>query len=430
MDIFLTNELAITLVIFFLIILSAFFSSSETALTCLSKAKIHKLMQKGDKKANYVNKLRENKEYLLSAILIGNNLVNTLASALTTQLLLNIFGQTGVLYATVIMTICLVIFAEILPKTFAIYNAEKISLLFSPILRIIVKILTPISYVIQKIVSYLLNLLGIKKKSQQNDLITAIEELRGSIELHYKEGGVVKHDKDMLDSILDLEETEVANIMTHRKNMFMVNASDTNEKILENISKSPYSRIPLWEGEKDNIIGVLHVKDVFKTTIYSTKNIKEINFLKIATEPWFIPETTTLREQLFAFKEKRHHFAIVVDEYGSVMGVITLEDILEEIVGDIKDEHDKGAVQNFKKLKENNYIVSGDTNVRDINRDLDLDLPEDDASTIAGILISKCEKIPERGEKFNFYGFEFEVIERYKNQVTKIKLVKLKKTEV
>jgi Mg2+/Co2+ transporter CorB len=430
MEFLLTNQLGIILIIFLLIILSAFFSSSETALTCLSKAKIHKLMQKGDKKAIYVNKLREDKESLLSTILIGNNLVNTLASALTTQLFLNLFGQTGVLYATIIMTICLVIFAEILPKTLALYNAEKISLFFSPILRVIVKLFTPLSYIVQKTVSLLLKLIGVKKKSKKNDLITAIEELRGSIELHYKEGGVVKHDKDMLDSILDLEETEVSNIMTHRKNMIMVNASDSNEQILEHISKSPYSRIPMWKGEKDNIVGVLHVKDVLKTTIYSTKNINDIDFLKIATDPWFIPESTTLREQLFAFKEKRHHFAIVVDEYGSVMGVITLEDILEEIVGDIKDEHDKGAIQNFKKLKENNYIVSGDINVRDINRDLDLELPEDDASTIAGLLISKCEKIPERGEKFNFFGFEFEVLERYKNQLTKIKLAKLKKTDI
>ena len=422
-------ELLAIFSIFLLIILSGFFSSSETALTALSRAKIHKLMQKGNRRARFVNRLRENKENLLSTILIGNNLVNTMASALTTKVFLDYFGESGVIYATIVMTICLVIFAEILPKTYALYNAEKVSLFVSYPLRVLVKLFRPISFIIQKIVDLLLRTIGINKKSKENDLISAIEELRGTIELHHKEGGVLKQDKDMLDSILDLAETEVSSIMTHRKNMFTVNANDTSTKILENISKAPYTRIPLWKGEKDNIVGILHAKDVLKTTIYSTKEIKEIDFLKIASQPWFIPETTTLREQLFAFKTRRSHFAIVVDEYGSVMGIITLEDILEEIVGDIKDEHDKGALQTFKKVNDDTYIVDGDTPVRDINRDLDLELPEEDASTIAGLLINSCERIPERNEKFEFFGFEFTVVERYKNQITKLKMVKLEGIE-
>ncbi|MFZ8864839.1 MAG: HlyC/CorC family transporter [Rickettsiales bacterium] len=420
-------ELLMIITIFILIILSAFFSSSETALTALSRAKIHKLVQKGNKKALYVHQLREKKENLLSTILIGNNLVNTLGSALATMIFINYFGQAGVIYATIIMTICLVIFAEILPKTYALFNAEKVSLFASSILRFVVKIFRPISIIIEYIVSFLLKMIGINQKSKEHDLISAIEELRGTIELHHKEGGVLKQDKDMLDSILDLAETEVSTVMTHRKNMFTVNASDTSNKILENISKAPYTRIPLWREEKDNIVGILHAKDVLKTTIYSTKKIKEIDFLKIAAKPWFIPETTTLREQLLAFKTRRNHFAIVVDEYGSVMGIITLEDILEEIVGDIKDEHDKGSVKTYKKIHEDTYIIDGDTTIRDINRDLDLELPEDDASTIAGLLIKACEKIPERGERFEFFNFEFTVLERYKNQITKLKLVTIAK---
>lgn len=420
-------ELIMILIIFLLIILSAFFSSSETALTALSRAKIHKLVQKGNKRALYVHQLREKKENLLSTILIGNNLVNTMGSALATMIFINYFGQKGVIYATIVMTICLVIFAEILPKTYALFNAEKVSLFASVILRLLVKLFRPISLIIEFIVNLLLDLMGINKKSKEHDLISAIEELRGTIELHHKEGGVLKQDKDMLDSILDLAETEVSSVMTHRKNMFTVNASDASNNILENISKAPYTRIPLWREEKDNIVGILHAKDVLKTTIYSTRKIKEIDFLKIASKPWFIPETTTLREQLLAFKTRRNHFAIVVDEYGSVMGVVTLEDILEEIVGDIKDEHDKGSEKTYKKIQDNTYIIDGDTTIRDINRDLDLDLPEEDVSTIAGLLIKSCERIPDRGEKFEFFDFEFTVVERYKNQITKLKLVRIEK---
>lgn len=418
-------EALLIIIILLLVLLSAFFSGSETAVTALSKAKIHKLIQKGHKRASYISKLREDKDRLISTILIGNNLVNILASALATKLFLDLYGSSGIFIATTVMTVLVVIFAEILPKTYALYNAETVALSVSLLLRILIKILFPFTLIAKHCVSICLKIFRIDKKSNGNNLITAIEELRGTIELHHIEGGVLKQDKDMLDSILDLAETEVLAVMTHRKNLFTVNAKEDSNKILETISKSPYTRIPLWKDKKDNIIGVLHAKDVLKTTIYSTKNINSLDFSKIATEPWFIPETTTLREQLFAFKKERNHFAIVVDEYGTVMGIVTLEDILEEIVGDIKDEHDKGSIQYYKKVAEKSYIIEGAAAVRDVNRDLDLDLPEENASTLAGLLISACEKIPNRDEKFEFFNFKFKVIEKHKNQITKLKLTKL-----
>lgn len=422
-------ETLLIITIFLLVLMSAFFSGSETAVTVLSKAKIHKLIQKGHKKALYINKLRKDKDRLISSILIGNNLVNIAASALATKLFLDLYGSNGIFIATTIMTIIVVIFAEVLPKTYAIYNAESVALSVSLLLRILIKILYPFTLITKYCVLIFLKLFRINKKSKENNLITAIEELRGTIELHHIEGGVLKQDRDMLDSILDLAETEVSAVMTHRKSMFTVNAREPSNKILETISKSPYTRIPLWQDQKDNIIGVLHAKDVLKTTIYSTKDINSLNFSKIATKPWFIPETTTLREQLFAFKKERNHFAIVVDEYGTVMGIITLEDILEEIVGDIKDEHDKGSIQYFKKVADNAYLIEGAAAVRDINRDLDLDLPEENASTLAGLLINACERIPHRDEKFTFFGFKFKVVEKHKNQITKLKLTKLDNPE-
>lgn len=410
-------------IVFFLIILSAYFSSSETALTTASKAKLHKLKKSGNKRAKIVNSLRADKNSLISTILIGNNLVNILASAIATKLFLEIFGDNAILYATAIMTVIVVIFAEVIPKTYALHHSEKISLAVAPIMRIVVFLLKPFV----KITHFFSNAFLPKKKEihRKKDLISAIEELRAIIELHHQDGSVDKADRDMLDSVLDLSETEVVSIMTHRKNMFMVNADEDNKTIIENILKSPYTRIPVWQGSKDNIIGILHVKDILKAETYSTKDITEIDFLKLATKPWFIPETTSLRDQLLAFRIQRNHFAVVVDEYGSVMGIVTLEDILEEIVGDIKDEHDKGGLSNFRQVSENSYLADGAAAIRDFNREYDLDLPEDDASTLAGLLIYHAEKIPDRNESFDFLGFKFTALEKHKNQITKLKITKM-----
>jgi Mg2+/Co2+ transporter CorB len=421
----LSPEILLLIAIFILIILSAFFSGSETALTVISKAKIHKLMQKGYKKAHYINKLRLSKDHLISNILVGNNLVNILASALATKLCLDYFGDNGVIYATIIMTFIVVLFAEIIPKTYALYNTDKTSLFVAPILNILFKIINPIASIIRFFASLFLSKSTTEDESEnKSNLISAIDELRGNIEVQHKEGSILKHDRDMLDSILDLSIAEVSQVMTHRKSMLTINLDDSNEKIIETISKSTFTRIPLWKDKKDNIVGILHAKDVLKTTTYSTKKTKEIDFLKVSTKPWFIPENTTLREQLFAFKKERAHFAIVVDEYGSVEGIVTLEDILEEIVGDIKDEHDKGTTENYTKIDDNTYLVSGTVTVRDINRDLDLEFPEDDASTVAGLLINACEKIPEREEEFTLHNFKFKVLEKRKNQITKLQLTK------
>ena len=319
------------------------------------------------------------------------------------------------------MTTLVIIFAEILPKTYAFYNAEKVSLFAAPLLIVFMRLFKPLTWMIRK----LIGLFGFTIKSNKTSIISAVEELRSTIALHHKEGAVIKQDRDMLDSILALAHTDVESIMIHRKNMLMIDVDLPNKDIVEQVLKSPYSRIPIWQGNKDNIVGMLHSKDVLKAAFYSTKKIDEINILKIASKPWFIPETTSLKDQLLSFRKKRTHFAIVVNEYGTVMGIITLEDILEEIVGEIKDEHDKGGTDVIiKKFKDNSYLIDGETPIRDINRELNWNLPDEESSTIAGLVINQAEKIPDRGEKFTFDNISFEVIEKHRHQITRLKIKK------
>ena len=412
------------ILIIILVILSAFFSSSETALTALSRAKIHKLKLRGVRQAKYVEKLRQRKDHLISSILIGNNLVNIAASAITTKLLIEIFGSHAVIYTTLIMTFIIVIFAEVLPKTYAIYNSEKLALKFALILTLFVKIISPITILVNKLVAGFSWLFRINIKAN-NSGVSSMEELKGTIDLFHKEGYVARQDKDMLESVIELSETDVSLIMTHRKNILMINASDNIKKICEVVLKSPYTRIPVWETNRDNIIGILHSKDLLKHTLYSTKSIDDLDIKKIISKPWFVPETSSVRDQLLAFKQKRNHFAMVVDEYGSLQGIVTLEDVLEEIVGDIHDEHDKGSNKFYKKINNNSFLIKGSATIRDLNRELELNLPEGESSTIAGLLITQAEKIPDRGEVFEFFNIRFKVEEKYKQQIKKIKIVKL-----
>lgn len=404
------------LFVFILIVFSAFFSGSETGLTAVSKAKIHKLKISGDKRAAMVHKLRKNKDSLIGTILLGNNAVNILASALATSFAIKIYGQQGVVYVTIVMTLLVLIFAEVLPKTYAFYNAEKIALKVAPTLTIFVKIFSPFTNAIQKIVDALMVIMGVTKKS---DEALSIEELKGAIDLHHHEGGVVKRDRYMLRSILDLAEMEVKDVMVHRKNIISLDIDQPTEEIVTNILDNQYSRIPLWQEKPDNIVGVLHVKALLKSLRLFDGEIAELNIMEIAAKPWFVPETNSLSNQLFQFREKRNHISIVVDEYGALVGLVTLEDVLEEIVGHIEDEHDD-VVKGIKKLKNGSYRMNGDVTIRDINRQLDWNLPDENATTIAGLVIHEAESIPDEKAVFTFYNFEFIVEKKKDNQITSL----------
>ncbi|MEC9367782.1 MAG: HlyC/CorC family transporter [Pseudomonadota bacterium] len=403
-----------------LLILSAFFSGSETALTAASRARLHALEQDGSKRAKTVNVLIAARERLLGALLLGNNLVNILASALTTGLFLSIFGEAGVVYATLAMTALVLVFGEILPKTYAITNPDRAALFVAPAVRIIVALFAPITAAIQVLVRFILNMFG-PKVSEDTAVLSAHEEIRGAIELHHQEGGVVKHDRDMLGGVLDLGDLEVADVMVHRTDMNTINAADPPEKIVDQVLESPHTRLPLWRDQPENIVGILHAKTLFKALREQGGDPAKLDIQSACSPPWFVPDTTGLKAQLNAFLRRKSHFALVVDEYGEVQGLVTLEDILEEIVGEIADEHDIIA-QGIRPQSDGTVQVDGSVPIRDLNRVMDWNLPDEEATTIAGLVIHQAQTIPRPGQAFTFEEFRFEVLRREKNRITALKI--------
>ena len=404
-----------------LLFFSGFFSGSETALTAASRARVHRMAVDGSKHAIRVRRLLEEPEQLIGGILLGNNLVNITASALATSLFIKLFGDTGVVYATLAMTTMVVIFAEVLPKTYAISNPDRMALAVSPVIAVMVRIFAPIVSAVQVVVRATLHLFGIDIAAQ-TAVLSAREEIRGVVDLHASEGGIVKSHRDMLGGILELEDVRLEDVMIHRRAMAMIDASLSPGEIVDEVVASPHTRLPLWQDNTDNIVGVLHAKDVLRALKASGGNADRLDIAEIMTEPWFVPETTTLREQLNAFLERSSHFALVVDEYGTLMGLITLEDILEEIVGEISDEYDVTAL-GITVEEDGAVMVDGTVPIRDLNRHFDWSLPDEEATTIAGLVIDVAETIPGPGESFNLKGFRFEVIRRLRNQITAVRII-------
>lgn len=408
-----------------LLLMSAFFSGSETALTAASRARIHALEKDGNRRAALVNKLTEARERLISAILLGNNLVNILASALATSIALTVFGQAGVAYATIIMTALVVIFAEVLPKTYAINNPDQAALNVAPILRPIVAAFAPLAAAVQYLVRGMLRLIGVRIGAGSS-LLSPHDEIRGAIDLHHLEGVVVKYDRDMLGGILDLRDLEVNDVMIHRTKMQTVNADDPPRQIVDEVLKSPYTRLPLWREQPDNIVGILHAKDLLRALNAAGWRLDKLDVLELSAPSWFVPDTTSLQDQLNEFLKRKSHFALVVDEYGEVMGLVTLEDILEEIVGQIADEHDID-VPGVRPQPDGTVNVDGSVPIRDLNRHMDWSLPDDEATTIAGLVIHEAQTIPEPGQAFTFYGYRLEVLRRQRNKITALRIKSLDK---
>lgn len=405
--------------IFFLLALSGFFSGSETALTAASRARMFSLEKEGNKNAALVNKLRDKKAKMIGALLLGNNLVNILASAIATAVLIKLVGETGVVYATLVMTILVLIFAEVLPKTYALIHTDTMAMAIAPIVRVIVIVFSPFSETVIKIVYLVLQLFGVDPHKIHD---TSEEELRGAIELHEGTDYEIPEQRAMLRSILDLAEVEVGEIMTHRKNVVTLDANVPINDFIDKVLDSPYTRIPVWKENADNIVGVIHAKLFMRELRKMSGAHDAMDVEKIASEPWFIPDTTTLFDQLQAFRTRKEHFAIVVDEYGGLMGVVTLEDILEEIVGEIDDEHDI-PVPGVKPQPNGSYLIEGTVPIRDLNREFDWNLPDDeDYSTLAGLILYESKTIPQIGQIFNFHGFRFKITKRLRNQVTEIRV--------
>ncbi len=417
-----TVELLIAIAaIVVLLLISAFFSGSETALTGASLPRLHQHARRGSRRAKTVIELYARKDRLIGAILLGNNLVNITASALATYVLLLLFGDAGVIYATMGMTLLIVIFAEVLPKTYAIGKADKAALVVAPIIRIVVIVLAPITFTIQWFVRATVKPFGIEL-GEEFSIGHREEELRGAIDLHEGPDPDIRQERQMLRSILDLDDVEVEEIMTHRRNVTLIDVADPPGEIVEQALVSPYTRIPLYRDDPDNIVGVLHAKALLRELHAHGDRVAELDILELAAKPWFIPETTTLLDQLQAFRTRREHFAIVVDEYGAVMGIVTLEDILEEIVGSIEDEHDI-AVPGVRRQPDGSYIISGTATLRDLNRELEWNLPDDNAVTLAGLVLHEARRIPDPGQIFTFFSFRFEVLRRQRNQISSIRVI-------
>jgi len=410
-------------VILTLLIFSGFFSSSETALTAASRVRMHAAEKDGDKRASIVQRLMNMRERLLGGILLGNNLVNILASVLTTTLFTNIFGGSAAALAaaTGVMTALILIFAEVLPKTYAISQPDKLALIVARPINLIVKLLSPIVSVVQVIVNIVLRIFGIDTNASA---WTAADEIKGAVDLHLQEGGVAKRARDQIYGVLEIGEMSIEEVMTHRRNVAMIDADAPPDQIIKEAIASGHSRIPVYRGDTDNIIGVLHMKDLLKAITRTNGSVETLDVKKIARDAWFVPETTSAVKQLRAFQQKREHFALVVDEYGSLMGIISLEDILEEIVGDIQDEYDE-ELAGVTRLKEGGATVRGDVAIRDLNRAMDWKLPDDEGPvTVAGLVIHESQTIPNAGQVFAYHGYRFEILKKQRNQIQSLKIKK------
>lgn len=408
-----------------LMIVSAFFSASETALTAASRARIMALEKAGNPRAAIVHRLVLARENFLGAVLLGNNLVNILASAIATSAFLTFFGDAGVAYATIMMTAVVLIFGEVLPKTWAIGDPDRVSLAVGPVLRVVVAVLSPIVGAIQWFVRHVLRLVG-RDIGANKAVLSASEEIRGQLNLLAAEGAVIKSERDRLGGLLDLGDLHVSDIMVHRTNMRAIDASQPPEKVIDEILAFPYSRVPLWEDEPENIVGVLHVKDLLRRLQAARGDASQVDVKAISTKPWFVPDSTSLTDQLNAFLKNKQHFALVVDEYGEVQGLVTLEDILEEIVGDISDEHDIVA-QGVRPQPDGSVSVDGSVPIRDLNRVMDWHLPDEEATTVAGLVIHEAQMIPEPGQVFTFHGFRFRVLRKSRNRITALRITPLAK---
>ena len=407
-------------IVFVLLLLSAFFAGSETALTASSRASMARLEKHGSRRAATVNKLLQQRERLLGALLFGNNAVNIAASALATGVLLAWFGHAGVVYATVIMTIVVVVFSEVLPKTAAFNAPDRIALAVAGPIYVFVKLFGPLLMAIEALVRWLLKHVGMTVGKDQQ-VLSAREELRGAVDLLHREGDVETLDRDMFGGVLDLRELVVSDVMIHRTNMITLNAEDPAEDVVNAVIASPVTRLPLWRGNPENIVGILHVKDLLRALHALDGDASKVDITSLLTPPWFVPDTRPVSEQLKAFRRRKTPFSLVVDEYGEVQGIVTLEDILEEIVGDITDEHDV-AMPGVRRQPDGSVNVDGAVPIRDLNRVMDWNLPDAEATTIAGFVIHEARAIPEVGQSFTFHGFRFRILRRSRNRITALRI--------
>ncbi|WP_300517826.1 HlyC/CorC family transporter [Aliiroseovarius sp.] len=410
-----------------LLVLSAFFSGSETALTAASRGKLRSRADRGELSAQRALDITEDNERLIGSVLLGNNLVNILAASLATALFTRLFGDSGVALATLVMTLLVLIFAEVLPKTYAITNPEVAAARVSAPIKLVILLLAPVVATVRSITRLMLRLFGVKTDPDSH-ILAVREEIAGAISLGHSEGAVEKEDRDRLLGALDLGDRVVEEIMLHRSGIEMIDAGQSAIEVLEQALASPHTRLPVFRNEPENIVGVIHAKDLSRAMYAAQaqgRALEEFDVMEVAKEPYFIPETTTLDDQMRQFLRRHTHFALVVDEYGSLQGLITLEDILEEIVGEITDEFDTESEPELTRADDGHFLVDGAMTIRDLNRMTDWGLPDEEANTIAGLVIHEAQMIPNEGQVFSFHGFRFQVVRREGHRIAELKISKL-----
>ena len=414
--------------ILLLLVASAFFSGSETALTAASRGKLRSAADRGSKGAAQALHVTEDNERLIGSVLLGNNVVNILATSLATALLTRVFGDSGVAAATLVMTLLVLIFAEVLPKTYAITNAETMASRVARPIGWVILIFAPVVSAVQVLVRALLRLFGVRTDPDLN-VLAVREEIAGALSLGHEEGVVDREDRDRILGALDLGDRTVEEVMLHRSNIAMIDAGRPATEILSLCLESPHTRLPLYRDEPENIVGILHAKDLLRAMhkmmgdgAVETSELENFDIMDVAMTPYFIPETTTLDDQMRQFLKRHTHFALVVDEYGALRGLITLEDILEEIVGEISDEFDAEREEPIAMMEDGAYVIDGSMTIRDLNRRQDWNLPDEEANTIAGLVIHEAQMIPTEGQVFSFHGFRFEVIGREENRISTLRI--------
>ncbi|MGN7678359.1 MAG: HlyC/CorC family transporter [Anaplasma sp.] len=404
------------LIFILLLLASALFSAAETALTSVSASSVHRLVLSGDRRAKIVESLSKRKELVISALLLGNTIVNVSSSSVATAMFLEFLGPEGIVVSTLTVTFLILLFSEVLPKTYAMQNPEKISLCTARCVACCSFVLSPLCSLIKCLVDYMLRVFGVRVGGE---IISAAEAMRDLILMHGSKGTMLKQDLDMLSSVLDLAETEVSQVMIHRKNLFTLSIDEDVGVLVKQILQSSHSRIPVWQKSEESIVGVVHVRDVTDLVREKGSEVTKVDIYNIMTKPWFVPDTTPLSVQLHNFRKNRRHLALVVDEYGTLQGAVTLEDILEEIVGDISDEHDEVPESLINAISSSEYCISGEAPIRDVNRELCWNLPEE-ASTLAGLILHEVERIPEEGEVFQIHGFSFKILKKNGNTISLI----------
>lgn len=400
------------------LLLSSVLCAGQSALASASRSRIHDLVETGNPCAAIVSRYLDTRERLVGALRLGRVLLNAISASLGSALLVLGFGF-DMMVASLMVALTLVLLVEVTPRLLGAYRADSVALFLAPALPHIERLLGRAAKGIELTIARLLKIIGISPQTSARP--EAAEELRDTVEILAKEGMVAPEARQMLGGLLDLRELTVADVMVHRTKMQMLDAAAPMQEIVAAVLESPYTRLPVFRDAPDNIVGILHVRALFRALQTAGNDTKRLVLNDLLTAPWFVPGTTSLEDQLAAFRRRKAHAALVVDEYGEMMGLVTLEDIIEEIVGDIADETDI-ELAGVRIQGDGSVMVDGQVPIRDVNRALDWDLPDDEATTIAGLVIHEARVIPEPGQSFTFYGFVFAVVKRERNRITRLRI--------